>query len=118
LEAWGMVTELERRYTVCGRPGAVRLVAFLNRAHMGSYQAALDSPARPADIEATRAYRYKYGFGLNLEQELAKNLGAFARLGWSDGQTEAWVFSDVDRTATLGVSLKGESWRRPDDTVG
>jgi len=118
LEAWGMVTEFERRYLLGGQPGAVRLLAFLNSAHMGSYQEALDSPTRPADIEATRAYRYKYGFGLNLDQRLAKNVGAFARLGWSNGQTEAWVFSDVDRTATLGVSINGEGWRRPGDTVG
>ncbi len=118
LEAWGMVTELEGRYTIAGHPGTVRLLAFLNHAHMGSYQAALDSPTRPADIVATREYRYKYGFGLNAEQELAKNVGAFARLGWSDGENEAWVFSDVDRTATLGLSVKGESWKRPNDTVG
>jgi high affinity Mn2+ porin len=118
LDAWGMVTEFERRFSVGEHPGAVRFLAFLNRANMGSYQAALDNTSRPANIEATRAYRYKYGFGLNLEQELARNLGAFARLGWSDGQSEAWVFSDVDRTATLGLSLKGESWSRPNDTIG
>ncbi len=118
LEAWGMVAEFERRYKIADHPGAIRLLAFLNHAHMGRYQDALDNPVRPADIEATRSYRYKYGFGLNLEQELAKNIGAFARLGWSDGQTEAWVFSDVDRTATLGLSLKGEFWNRPNDTIG
>jgi high affinity Mn2+ porin len=113
-----MVTELERRYTVNGHPGAVRFLAYLNSAHMGSYQAALDSPIRPADIVATEAYRYKYGFGLNLEQEVIKNVGAFARLGWSDGQTETWAFADVDRAASLGLSVKGEFWKRPDDTVG
>ena len=118
LEAWGMVTEFERRYYLNGHPGAVRLLAFLNRANMGSYQAAVDSPIRPADIVATRAYRYKYGFGLNVEQEIIKNVGVFSRLGWSDGQNEAWVFSDVDRTATLGLSVKGEFWRRPNDTFG
>ncbi len=118
IEAWGMVAEFERRYAIGTHPGAVRLLAFLNRAHMGSYQAAIDSPVRPADIQATRDYRYKYGFGLNIEQELARNIGVFSRLGWSDGRNEAWAFSDVDRTATLGVSVKGESWRRPDDTVG
>jgi high affinity Mn2+ porin len=118
LEAWGMVTEFERRYTVKGHPGAVRLLAFLNSAHMGSYQDAINSPIRPADIEATRAYRYKYGFGLNVEQEIIKNVGAFARLGWSDGQTEAWTFADVDRTATMGISVKGEFWQRPNDTFG
>ncbi len=118
LAAWGMVTEVERRYSLADHPGAVRLLAYLNRAHMGSYQAALDSPVRPADIELSREDRYKYGFGLNLEQELAKNLGLFSRLGWSDGRNEAWVFADVDRTATLGLSLKGEAWHRSNDTVG
>ena len=28
LEAWGMVTEFERRYTMNGHPGAVRLLAY------------------------------------------------------------------------------------------
>jgi high affinity Mn2+ porin len=118
LEAWGMVSELEYRFAVSSHPGAIRLLGFLNRAHMGSYDAAVDSPIRPADITASREYRYKYGFGLNAEQELAKNIGVFTRLGWSDGQNEAWVFSDVDRTATLGISIKGEAWKRPSDTFG
>ena len=118
LKAWGMVLEFERRFSVNNHPGAVRLLAYLNRAHMGSYQLAIDNTARPADIEATRAYRSKYGFGLNVEQEIWKNVGVFSRLGWSDGQNEAWVFSDVDRTATLGVSIKGASWHRPNDTFG
>ncbi len=85
LVAWGMVTELEGRYTVNTHPGTVRLLAYLNHAHMGSYQEAVDDPTRPADIEATRAYRYKYGFGLNWEQEIIRNVGVFSRLGWSDG---------------------------------
>ncbi len=118
LKAWGMVTEFERRFTINDHPGAVRLLAFLNSANMGGYQAALDSPVRPADIVATREFRYKYGFGLNVEQELYKNVGVFSRLGWSDGHTEAWVFADVDRTATLGLSIKGEPWSRPNDTFG
>jgi high affinity Mn2+ porin len=118
LQAWGMVAEFERRFLLNGHPGTVRLLAFLNEANMGSYQAALDNAARPADIEATRAYRYKYGFGLNVDQEIAKNVGVFSRLGWSDGHTEAWAFADVDHTATFGVSVKGEFWQRPNDTFG
>jgi high affinity Mn2+ porin len=118
LNAWGMVWELERRFAINGHPGAVRLLAFLNSADMGSFQEALDRPMRPADIVATRAYRYKYGFGLNLEQEIMRNVGVFSRLGWNDGQTESWVFADVDRTASLGLSIKGEAWGRAADTVG
>jgi high affinity Mn2+ porin len=118
LEAWGMVTEFERRFAVKDHPGAVRLLAYLNSAHMGNYQDAVNSPVRPADIEATRAYRCKYGFGLNAEQEIVKNIGVFTRLGWNDGQNEAWTFADVSSTATLGVSIKGQSWGRADDTFG
>ena len=118
LEAWGMVTELERRYSLNAHPGAIRFLAYLNRANMGSYQDAVNSPVRPADISATAAFRCKYGFGLNLEQEIAKDVGVFSRLGWSDGNNQAWVFSDVDYTATAGVSIKGEAWHRPDDTFG
>ena len=118
LEAWGMVTEFERRYSVNAHPGTVRLLAYLNRANMGSYQEAVNSPIRPADITAAAGFRYKYGFGLNLEQEVFKNVGVFSRLGWSNGQNQGWVFSDVDYTATAGLSIKGEAWQRPDDTFG
>jgi high affinity Mn2+ porin len=58
LRAWGMVTELERRFRLADHPGAVRLLAYLNRAHMGSYEEAVDSTTRPANIVATQAYRY------------------------------------------------------------
>ena len=71
-----------------------------------------------ADISAARAYRYKYGFGLNWEQEIAKDVGMFSRLGWNDGHEETWTFTDANWTASLGVSVNGETWRRPDDTFG
>ena len=120
LDAWGMVTEFERRYTLAGHAGAARLLGYLNRAHMGSYQDAIDNfnQGGSIDVTQTRADRQKYGFGLNLEQEVAKNVGAFLRAGWSDGQNEAWCFSDVDYTASLGLSVKGESWHRREDTFG
>ena len=118
LEAWAMVTEFERRFSIKDHPGVIRFLAYLNRANMGSYQDAVNDPTRPADITASAAYRYKYGFGLNLEQEIVKNIGVFSRLGWSDGQNQAWMFSDVDYTATAGISVNGEAWRRPGDTFG
>jgi high affinity Mn2+ porin len=118
LQSWGMVTEWERRYGIGAHPGVVRLLAYLNHTDMGSYQQAIDNPTRPADIAATRAERSKYGFCVNWEQEIVKNVGVFSRIGWSDGHSEAWSFSDVDYTATAGLSIKGESWHRPEDTFG
>ena len=114
--SWGMVTELERRYSINAHPGTIRFLSYLNEAHMGSYHAALSIP--DADISQTRRYRYKYGFGLNWEQEIIKNIGVFSRLGWNDGDNEAWTFTDANYSASLGMSVKGEAWRRPDDTVG
>jgi high affinity Mn2+ porin len=116
LAAWGMVTELERRYAINDHPGAIRFLAYLNQARMGSYAEALSGPG--ANIAFTRADRDKYGFTLNWEQEIATNIGVFSRLGWSDGHTESWAYADVDRTASLGLSVKGQFWKRPDDTFG
>lgn len=119
LDSWGMVTEFERRYSLSDRPGTVRLLAFLNRANMAEYSAAtaiLLAGGPGADFTAARGYHYKYGFGLNWEQEIVKNVGVFSRLGWNDDQTEGWVFSDVGHAGSLGLSVKGESWHRPDDT--
>ena len=118
LRAWGMVAEAEHRHTLNDHPGVVRLLAYLNQANMGSYQATVDNPALGADITLTREYRHKFGFGINIEQELVKNVGAFARAGWSDGRNEAWMFSDVDRAATVGLSINGDFWHRKNDTVG
>jgi high affinity Mn2+ porin len=118
LRAWGMVTELERRFTVHDHPGAVRWLAFLNRADLGSYAEAADNPERPANIVATRDYRLNYGFGLNTEYDLAKGVGAFARLGWNAGQTEDWAYADVQKSGSAGLSIKGDFWLRSNDTVG
>jgi high affinity Mn2+ porin len=118
LRAWGMVLELERHFHLASHPGDVRLLAYANRAHMGSYEEAVDSSLRPINLVATRSYRIKYGFCLNLEQEVFKDVGLFARLGWSDGHTEAWAYSDVDDAASMGASLNGELWKRPNDSFG
>jgi high affinity Mn2+ porin len=51
------------------------------------------------------------------EQKLTKNIGVFARLGWNDGKTESFAFTAIDRLATGGISINGQRWRRPFDTV-
>jgi high affinity Mn2+ porin len=121
LKSWAMAFEYERRYSIHAHPGALRFMAWLNEADMASYQAALPilrAKGPGADISAARAFRYKYGFGLNWEQEVARNVGVFSRIGSNDGHSETWTFTDVNCSASLGVSVKGEWWRRPEDTLG
>jgi len=117
LQSWGMVTEFERRFVIHKHPGAVRLLAFLNRVHSGTYADALDSPLRPA-VAADPSYCLSYGFGLNTEYELTKGVGAFARLGWNAGQTPDWAYADVSRSGSAGLSINGDFWHRTNDTVG
>ncbi len=116
--AWSSVGELERRFTINGHPGAVRFLAFLTEAAMGSYAETVANPGFGGDITRTRAYRHKFGFGLNVEQELATDLGVFLRAGWNDGRNQTWMFTDIDRTVSAGLSLKGRAWGRAGDTLG
>src|SRR5206468_594402 len=73
--------------------------------------------AEPVVTGTRRNGTLKYGFGLNIEQELTKDAGLFARLGWNDGKTESFAFTAIDRLATAGISLTGRRWRRRFDTV-
>ncbi len=113
--------EIERRYRLANHAGAVRLLGYVNHARMGNYREAIDGAqathATP-DVTTTRSYCTKYGFGLNWEQELTADLGVFSRIGWDDGATETWAFTEIDRDVSLGASLKGSAWHRPRDTVG
>ena len=117
-QAHGDQIEVEHRHSINGHPGAVRVMYYENHADMGSYAEVLNNPKYNMDITQTRAYRTKYGLGMSANQELTKDLGVFARLGWNDGATESWAFTEIDRTASVGASINGTGWSRPDDNVG
>jgi carbohydrate-selective porin OprB len=86
---------------------------------MGSYSEAVQQNPQAPDVTSTAQYRFRFGFGMNWEQELIKNeLGIFGRLGWSDGRYETWMFTECERTASIGMLLKGKAWGRPKDEVG
>jgi high affinity Mn2+ porin len=120
LDAHGQALEFEQRYTILNDlPGTVRFLSWLNNAHMGSYREALQlNPTNP-DVTQTRAYRARYGFGVSWDQQLIRDeLGIFGRLGYADGHAETWAFTEAERTASIGMLLKGKKWGRPKDEVG
>jgi high affinity Mn2+ porin len=118
LKANGQILEFVQRWGQVDSPGLLREWAYLNRAHMGKYNEAIDQMPVNPDITQTRAYRIKYGFGLNLEQQLTREVGLFIKTGWNDGQSESWAFTEIDRTAVVGLQIQGRWWKRPDDVVG
>jgi high affinity Mn2+ porin len=118
-KARGLVAEVEGRFALGGRPGAARALVFLNEAHMGSYQQALEAPSAGPDVAATRAFgRRKHGFAASANQDLGEGLGVFVRVSWDDGATETWAFTEVDRAIVAGAVQNGARWGRPDDEAG
>ncbi len=113
--------EMEHRHELLGRPGKLALTVFENHARMALLQDAIDygietgGPANPAPV---RQFRKRDGASLDFEQQITGDLGVFARVGDAGGNVETYEFTDIDRTVSLGLSLQGASWHRPDDTVG
>jgi len=112
-----------RRGFIPKKAGVVRLLAYTNNANMGIYREAVaqyeqglvtvpDITNHPWHI--TR----KYGFGVNVEQELARNLTAFARFGWDNGKTESFAYTEVDQTFATGLGARGAWWHRRYDRAG
>ena len=117
----GDVFEGERRYSLVGRAGAIRLLGYVNHTDSGSYGEALGLAALTGttpDVTAThRAGTIKYGFGLSVEQQISRDAGFFTRLGWNDGKTQDFAFTAIDRLASGGVSVRGAKWKRKDDVA-
>jgi high affinity Mn2+ porin len=117
----GDVFEAERRFTLNKHAGTLRLLNYENHADAGTYAKAIllaRETGTVPDVTLTRKNgTLKYGFGINMDQEVTKDFGVFARLGWNDGKTESFAFTAMDRLATGGVSFTGTRWHRPNDTV-
>jgi high affinity Mn2+ porin len=113
--------EFEKRHELHGLPGKALLTFFESRGRMGLLDDAVrlaQTTGNPVDIAAVRRYRNRVGAHLNLEQQLSSDLALFARAGVAGGNVEAYEFTDIDRTISAGLSLKGSRWGRAQDTVG
>jgi len=121
LNAHALTGEIEHRHVVGELPGAVRILTFANSSNAGRYSDSIEqgvSSGSVPDITLVRRYQMKYGFGVNVEQSLSSEFGIFGRIGWNDGHTESWAFTEIDSTASLGMSLHGSAWHRRDDVFG
>lgn len=132
--------ELEHDHVLFGRSGAVRLLAYRNHEVMGRFADAIQAfeldPAKNAAACPANVYTYgstnvtapdlcwvrkpntKFGFGINLEQYITPDIGAFARAMWSDGHSEVDAFDPADRDFSIGAVAKGHAWHRPFDVTG
>jgi high affinity Mn2+ porin len=120
--------EYELRHGVIPKKaGVVRLLAYTNYANMGIYRDAIiqfedhSAPTPEAVPDVTNHPWHitrKYGFGINLEQNLTPHLTAFARFGWDNGKTESFAYTEVDQTFAEGLGANGAWWHRKQDRAG
>lgn len=121
--ARGETLEFEKNFEMKGHKGVLRFLAFRNFSRAGNYMNAISNFKNGTDyslnINTLTLYGgMKYGFCLNAEQELSGNTGSFVRLGWNDGRTATWMFTEIDQHASLGFDIKGTRWKRKGDEVG
>ena len=119
----GYIAELETRYSLLGRLGKFRVGIWADTYFSGSYSQAVDlaviTGLDPTDaIVLTRTGRTKYGYYLNFEQAVTDDIGMFGRWSWNNGKNEIQAFTDIDSSFSVGTSIKGTAWSRPDDRVG
>jgi high affinity Mn2+ porin len=113
--------EIEHRHKIGGHDGAIRVTAFFNRGRFGRFDDALALAASTGDLPDTalvRSRRSRIGASVNVEQALTDTIGLFVRAGTNDGAIEPYDFTDVDRTVSAGLSIKGAGWGRAADTIG
>ena len=115
------VAEAESRFKWRERPGKIRVLGFVDHAPMARYRDAVelahDNGGAP-DVNLVRRVANKAGGALNLEQEIADDIGAFARLSFNDGSREAYDFTEINKSIAGGLSITGNRWGRENDTVG
>jgi len=116
--------EYELRHGVLPKKsGVIRLLAYTNYANMGIYREA-NRQFKEGLVPSPDITRHpwhvtrKYGFGVNLEQNLTRNVTAYARWGWDDGKTESFAYTEIDSTFNQGVGVNGALWHRKQDRAG
>jgi hypothetical protein len=105
------------------RIGAVRVLSYVNHAHMGDYRESVQQflagkVTTPDITQSERNGAVKYGFGFNTEQEVTDSLRLFARFGWNEDQHESFAYTEVGQTILFGGDFSGRDWRRVNDKVG
>ena len=113
--------EFEARHDWAGHPGKVKLLAWINQGDMASYQDAVtlgQQTNSTPDVGLVRKYSSRPGVVLNIEQEISASVGAFLRLSANRGNKETYEFTDIIQSLSTGLSIKGDSCGRRDDTIG
>ncbi len=112
--------ELVKKITFLNKDTAViKALIYRNLASMGNYDLANANYITIPNITSTRQEgRTKYGVGINAEYSHSDSWGIFGRISYNDGKNETWAFTEIDQSVSIGITLKGKNWNRPNDFGG
>jgi high affinity Mn2+ porin len=120
----GLTTEADYRFGTDDKPLNVRLLLYYNITRAGNYEQTIaEYKAGLIDtlnVNSPTAYNgnVKYGFGISFDMPLSEHVGFFARIGWNNGQTASWTYTEIDQTALLGVSFNNIFPKKFKNTFG
>jgi high affinity Mn2+ porin len=119
--------EIEKKVNLNKHTGKIRLLLFRTVSKAVSYHDAIngmktgDSSMNSVITGESLGNKYggvKYGFVVNMDQEITDDIGIFGRVSWNDGKTCIWAFTEVDESASFGLSVNGKKWKRQQDVFG
>ncbi len=119
--------EMERKLNINKRKGVVRFLISNTLSKAPSYadglKAITSNNAFLLNVIAGKqeGITYdgkKFGAGYSFEQELTNEIAVFSRASRNDGKHATWAFTEIDQSFSLGLSVKGNKWKRPDDVCG
>ncbi|MBV9988294.1 MAG: carbohydrate porin [Chitinophagaceae bacterium] len=126
-DAHSETLEAEKKISIHSHPGTIRLLISNTHSKAPSYSEGLNAIATnnsfllnviQGQAENTRYGGRKTGIGYSFDQELNSQIGFFSRGSWNDGRYATWAFTEIDRSLSAGISIKGSKWNRPDDIGG
>ena len=120
----GYTLEADQHFEINDRHGEVGLLLYENINRGGNYEQtlALNKSGQDTTLNVSNPNTHleskKYGLGLSLSMELTKSLSILARGGWNDGHTATWTFTEIDRTAAIGIYINHPLLKKVENTFG
>lgn len=116
------VTELEARYELLGKAGAIKFLLYGDNGYISKSQDSIDYAFLTGDfpprVDSVRKRGMKTGGGINVKQDLTENTGFFLRASMADGRYEIVDYTDIDRCLAFGWVGHGAIWGRQHDEIG
>lgn len=116
------VTELEARYELLGKAGAIKFLLYGDNGLLSKSQDSIDYAFLTGDfpprVDSVRKRGMKTGGGVNIKQDLSEYAGFFLRASMADGRYEIVDYTDIDRCLAFGWVDHGALWGRTLDEIG